>query len=205
MVGGARSVVCVCACGMTVTVVLRLRWEATLIPTALCASSRAISHREMPLLEGGEGEGSATENASIVESRAMQVACWHHDGRVAKEGATTNVARGACTFPPSSLENQQQTGVEHSEISLGYPKNKNKNLSKVGNPPPNRHGKWRRRRTAGPIAEPKVPTGPPARAPTLQRLSPPHERRRTQTLDYQLAKRPFRRFSAPARPWRGQF
>ena len=107
----------------------------TLIPTALCASSRAISHREMPLLEGGEGEGSATENASIVESRAMQVACWHHDGRVAKEGATTNVARGACTFPPSSLENQQQTGVEHSEISLGYPKNKIKNLSKVGNPP----------------------------------------------------------------------
>ncbi len=67
MVGGARSVVCVCACGMTV--VLCLRWEATLIPTALCASSRAISHREMPLLVGEEGEGSATENASIVESK----------------------------------------------------------------------------------------------------------------------------------------
>ena len=43
---------CVCVrvrvCGMMV--VLCLRWEATLIPTALCASSRAISHREMPLL-----------------------------------------------------------------------------------------------------------------------------------------------------------
>jgi hypothetical protein len=80
MMGGARSVVCVCVCGMMV--VLCLRWEATLIPTALCASSRAISHRECPSLEGGEG--SATENASIVESRVMQVACWH--GRVAKGG-----------------------------------------------------------------------------------------------------------------------
>ena len=88
-----------CVCCMMV--VLCLRWEATLITTALCSPSRAISHRETPLLEGGEGEGSAVENASIVESRGMQVACWH--GRVAKEGATTNVARGACTFPPSSL------------------------------------------------------------------------------------------------------
>jgi hypothetical protein len=68
----------VCVCCMMV--VLCLRWEATLITTALCASSRAISHRETPLLEGGEGEGSAAENASIVESRGMQVACWH--GRV---------------------------------------------------------------------------------------------------------------------------
>jgi hypothetical protein len=46
--------VCVCVCGMMV--VLRLRWEATLIPTALCASSRAISHREMPLLGGWGGK-----------------------------------------------------------------------------------------------------------------------------------------------------
>ena len=67
--------VCVCVCGMRV--VLCLRWEATLAPSALCSSSRAISHREMPPLEGGEGEGRAAENASIVESRAMQVACWH--------------------------------------------------------------------------------------------------------------------------------
>ncbi len=51
---GRRQERGVCVGGMMV--VLRLRWEATLIPTALRASSRAISHRENAPL-GGWGRG----------------------------------------------------------------------------------------------------------------------------------------------------
>ena len=79
MMGGARSVVCVRVLHDG-GAVLAMGSHARSHRTLLLFSSRAISHREMPPLEGGEGEGRATEKASIVAQTPQGPSAIRNDG-----------------------------------------------------------------------------------------------------------------------------